>query len=123
MGVILSTLTENYILMNEISEKTWNEELNKPFLVKIPLRENFTRLSTTWRSKILERRNSEYALFESQRELESQRLQLLEDNQWAEQAQRERTHLCVELVMKDHLHQESYSRSCREIEELRRTLQ
>ena len=25
--------TENYILMNEISEKTWNEELNKPFLV------------------------------------------------------------------------------------------
>ena len=27
-------------LLNEISEKTWNEELNKLFLVKIQLREN-----------------------------------------------------------------------------------
>ena len=27
--------------MNEISEKTWNEELNKLFLVKIHLRENY----------------------------------------------------------------------------------
>ena len=67
-----------------------------------------------------ERRNSEYALFESQRELESQRRQLLKANQWADQAQREGTHLCSELEMKDHLHQESYGRSCREIEELKR---
>ena len=44
----------------------------------------------------LERRNSEYALFVSQRKLESQRLQLLEANQWTDQAQRERTHLCGE---------------------------
>ena len=27
--------------MNEISEKSWNEELNKLFMVKIQLRENF----------------------------------------------------------------------------------
>ena len=34
-----------------------------------------------------------------------------------------REHICVaELEMKDHLHQESYARSCREIEELNRTL-
>ena len=45
----------------------------------------------------LKRRNSEYELIESQRELESQRLQLLEANQWADQAQRERIHLCSEL--------------------------
>ena len=56
-----------------------------------------------------ERRNSEYALIESRRvesrrELESQRRQLLEANHWADQAQRERIHLC----------------SCQEIEELRR---
>ena len=44
----------------------------------------------------LERRNSEYALFESQRELESQRLQSLQDIQWTDQAQRERIHLCSE---------------------------
>ena len=66
-----------------------------------------------------ERRNSEYALLESQRELESQRRQLLKANQWADQARRERVHLCSRLEMKDHLHKECYARSCREIEELR----
>ena len=58
-GVILFRLTEHSILMNEISENTWNEELSTLFLVTIQFRENFTWLSTTWRSKILERRNSE----------------------------------------------------------------
>ena len=52
LGFILLRLTEIFILMNEISEKTWNEELNKLFLVKIQFRENYTRLSTTRRSKI-----------------------------------------------------------------------
>ena len=49
-GVVLFRL-ENSMLMNEISENTLNE-LNKVFLVKIQLRENYTRLSATWRSKI-----------------------------------------------------------------------
>ena len=68
----------------------------------------------------LERRNSEYALIESRRELESQRRQLLEANQWADQAQRERIHLCSELELKNRLHQACYARSCQEIEELKR---
>ena len=44
----------------------------------------------------LERRNSEYALFESQRELEPQRWQLWEANPYADQARRERIRLCSE---------------------------
>ena len=68
----------------------------------------------------LERRNSENALMESRRELESQRRQLLEANQWADQAQRERIHFCSKLEMKDRRHQECYERSSQEIEELRR---
>ena len=48
LGVILF-LTENSILKNESSEKTWNEELNKLFLVKIQLRENYIWLGATWR--------------------------------------------------------------------------
>ena len=51
-GVILLRLTENSFLMNEICENTLNEEFNKLFLVKIQFRENYTRLSTTWRPKI-----------------------------------------------------------------------
>ena len=53
----------------------------------------------------LKRRNSEYASFKS----------LLAANQCADQAQRERIHLCGRLVMKDHLHKESYARSCRKL--------
>ena len=40
---------------------------------------------------------------------------LLEANQYADKAQRERIHLCSELETKDHFYQESYARSCREI--------
>ena len=68
----------------------------------------------------LKRRNSEYALIESQRELESKNRQLLEVSQWAEQAPRERIHLGSELEMKDHPHQESYGRSCRDMAELKK---
>ena len=42
LGVIFFRLTENSILMDEISKKTWNEELNKLLLVKIQPRENYT---------------------------------------------------------------------------------
>ena len=49
--------------LKEISEDILNEELNKLFLMKIQFREHYARLSTTRRSKILERRNSEYSLF------------------------------------------------------------
>ena len=64
----------------------------------------------------LERRNSENALFESQRELESRRLQLLKAIQRTDQAQRQRIHFCGLLEMKSRLHQECYARSCQEIE-------
>ena len=106
--------------MNEIFENTLNEELSKLFLVKIQFRENFSSTEYNMEIQNLERRNSEYALFESQRELKSQRRQFLEANQWADQAQRERIHWCSRLEMKDHLHQESCAGSCREIEELKR---
>ena len=69
----------------------------------------------------LKRRNAEHALFESQRELEPQRWQILEANQLADQAQRETIHLCSELKMKNRLHQESYARSCQKFEELKRS--
>ena len=48
-GVILIRLTENSILMDEISDNIFREELNKLFLVKIQNRENCTWLSTTCR--------------------------------------------------------------------------
>ena len=70
--------------------------------------------------KDLERRNSEYASIESQRELESQILQLRQARQWADQAQRERINLCGEKEIRSCLHQESYARHCQEIDELKR---
>ena len=67
--------------MDEISENIFNEELDKLFLVKIQFRENFDLHEYNMEIQNSERRNSEYALFESQRELESQRQQLLKANQ------------------------------------------
>ena len=46
--------------------------------------------------KDLQRRNSEYALYESRKELESQRQQLRQASRWADHAQRERINLCGE---------------------------
>ena len=74
LRVTLFRLTENSILVDEISEKTWNEELNKLFLGNSAQRKLFL---TEYDLEIqnLERRNSEDALSESRRELESQRRQ------------------------------------------------
>ena len=44
---------------------------------------------TDMEMKDWEKRNSEFALYESQRELESQRLRLRQVSQWADQTQRE----------------------------------
>ena len=115
----LFRLTENSILMNEISEKIRNEELNKPFLVKKTAQRKLYLTEYDLEIHNLERRNSEYALIESRRELESQGRQLLEANQCADQAHCERLHLCSELEVKDRLHQECHTRSCQEIDELR----
>ena len=110
----------NFLLMNGIFEITLDEEHNKQLLVKIQVRENCILLSMIWRSKDLERINSEYTLIESRRELESQRQQLRQASQWADHAQRERINLCSELERQNRLHQESHARGCQEIEELRR---
>ena len=57
---------------------------------------------------------------ETNRELESQRLELYQANQWADQAQREKINLYGELEMRNRLCQESRAQNCQEIEELRR---
>ena len=92
--------------------------MNKLFLVKIQFREKLYSTEDKMKIPNLERRNSEYALIESQRELGSQRRQFVEVNQWAHQAQREKIQWCRRFEMKNRL-QESYARSCREIEKLK----
>ena len=47
------------------------------------LKENWLTLNLIWRFKAWERRNSEFVLYESQRELESQRHQWRQASQWA----------------------------------------
>ena len=44
-----------------------------------------------------EQRNADIVLYKTNRELESQRLELYQANQWADQAQREKINLCGEL--------------------------
>ena len=72
LGIILFRLSEKSFLMDEISENILNEELNELFLVKI----QFTKVHLKEHTTEIQRRNSEYTLFESQRELECQGQQL-----------------------------------------------
>ena len=60
------------------------------------------------------------ALYETNREVESQRLELYQAHQWADQSQREKINLCGELEMRSRLFQESHARNYPEIEELQR---
>ena len=98
-GVNLIRLTENSNLMKEISENTLNEELNKLFMVKIQFRENFTPLSTTWTSRIWNEDIQNVHYLSHNVSLNLKKQHSLMANQWADQAQRERVHLCSELEM------------------------
>ena len=104
--ILFWRVTKNSTLMNEIFEDTWNEELNKLFLVKIQFRENFTRLSTAWRSKIW---NEEIQNMHHSNRNEGLNLKdynyWKKDVHWTDQVQRERIHFCSELEMKSRLHQ------------------
>ena len=90
------------------------------FLGENPVQRKLYSTEYNMETQNLEQRNSKNALLESQRELEFQRRQLPKANQWADQAQRQRIHLCSELEIKNRLHQKCYARSYQEIEELKR---
>ena len=60
-----------------------------------------------------EQRNSDIALYETNREL-------YQTNLWADQAQRAKINLCGELEMKNRHFRENHAKDCQEIEELRR---
>ena len=70
--------------------------------------------------KSCEKRNSDIAYCDTHQEIESQRLQLQQGIQWADQAQREKIILRGELEMRNRLFREDHSRYCQETEELRR---
>ena len=54
-----------------------------------------------------EKINSDIALLETHQELESQRLQLQQANQWADQAQREKINLSGQLETRNRLFREN----------------
>ena len=65
--------------------------------------------STNWTKRNWEQRCSDIALYETDRELASQRLELCQASQWADQAQREKINLCGGLEMRNRRFQESFS--------------
>ena len=64
-------------------------------------------------------KKSETDLYETNRELESHRLELHQANQWADQTQREKINLRGEWEMRNRLYPESRAIICQETEELR----
>ena len=70
--------------------------------------------------KSYERRNSDIALYETNQQLESQRLELHQVNQWADQARGANSRLFGELSTKHRIYQEHHARDGQKIRELRR---
>ena len=68
----------------------------------------------------MEKRNSDIALNEINQKFESQRLQLLQANQRADQDKNNKISSYGELEMRNRLFRENQAKDCQEIEELRR---
>ena len=67
-----------------------------------------------------QRRNAAFALYDTVRQLESQRMELYQANQLFVQAQREKSWLCEKLNMRSKTFQEDRAKDCQENEELPR---
>ena len=106
--------------MNESSENTLNEEPQQAIHIENSVQRKL--YSTELNMQIQEFWTEKFRIctFWITTWAESQKQQLLMAKQWADQAQRERIHLCSELEMKTRLHQECYARSCQEMKELKR---
>ena len=63
---------------------TSSRKLNKLFKENAQLRKDYLRLRQKWTE--WEQRDADIALYETNRQLESQRLELCQANQWADQA-------------------------------------
>ena len=70
--------------------------------------------------RFFEAEDADIALHEIDQEFESQRLQLQQANQWADQAQIDKTGLYGELEMRNRVFRENQAKDCQENEELRR---
>ena len=81
---MLFRLTENSILIDEISKKTWNEEHNKLFLVKIQLQEVARRRCYKEENGLTRHKLNEYSMQDDQESrtvsLLRVRLEFIEDS-------------------------------------------
>ena len=57
-----------------------------------------------------EQRNADITLYETNRELKSQRLELYQENQWADQAQREKNNLFGKMRTKNRIYKENLAK-------------
>ena len=91
-------------LEEKICVSTSSRKLTWLFDKIAQLEDDYLKLKRTWKQeRKREKRSSDMALFETNRELESQRLELYQGHQWADQAQRERINSCGELEMRNRL--------------------
>ena len=102
--------------MNTLRRKHWTSSSRWMF----GLREDYLRLRLKWTEEVGKEWNSDDALNETNQQLEPQRLEFFQANQWADQAQRENSRLFGELSTKNRIYKQNRATDCQEIEALRR---
>ena len=92
----------------------WRESIFAKSLkgkLKLPLKGRLSDAEAHLESTDWEQRKSEFALYDSQQQLEYQKEELLLASQWADQAQKGRIDLCRELELRNRIHYESQVRN------------
>ena len=97
---------------------TLKEKRRELFKVNVWLKEDSLKLKWQWKGQV-GRGEILIWLYMSNRQLESQQMELFQANQWANQAQMANRRRFEELMMKSRLYRESHAQDCFEIEELR----
>ena len=100
--------------------KSLKRKLDELFKENLQLRQDKSEAQYEMDRREREMRNTDIALDKTGRQLESQRVELYQENQLTDQAQREKSWLFGELGVTNGVFHEDRANDCQEIQELRR---
>ena len=116
----LNMTEKEFCLKGRIFTNILNKKQDELFQGESTAQRSLPEAEVEMDRKSWERRNSDIAQYETNQQLESQRLELYQANQWAGQAQQENSRPFGEVSTKNRIHQEHHARDCQDRVKLRK---